>query len=85
MRDRIAASDGFRWQVDELFEPGHTADPQSMADQITRILTLPIGRKPFRSVVDAAGAGVDHVMAFSDLTREAFVRRLGYAETLELK
>ena len=25
------------------------------------------------------------VMAFDDLTREAFVRRLGFAETLELK
>ncbi len=70
---------------DQLLEPGTTADPQSVADEITRILTLPVGAKPFRSVVDAARAGVDHVMAFSDLTREAFVRRLGFAETLMLK
>lgn len=57
----------------------------SVADEIKRILSLPAGQKPFRSVVDAANAGVDHVMAFSDLTREAFARRLGFAETLELK
>jgi NAD(P)-dependent dehydrogenase (short-subunit alcohol dehydrogenase family) len=70
---------------EQLFEPGTTADPRDVAEEIRRILALPTGDKPFRSVVDAARAGVDHVMAFSDLTREAFVRRLGFAETLELK
>lgn len=70
---------------DGLFDPEHPADPQSVADEVARILALPVGHKPFRSVVDAARAGVDHVMAFSDLTREAFVRRLGFGETLELK
>lgn len=68
-----------------LFAPGKEAHPQSVADEIERILSLPVGDKPFRSVVDAAEAGVDHVMAFSDLTREAFVRRLGFAQTLEVK
>lgn len=71
--------------TEQLFEPGTTADPQGVADEIARILSLTRGRKPFRSVVDAAEAGVDHVMAFADLTRETFVRRLGFAETLELK
>lgn len=70
---------------ERLFEPGTTAGPRDVAEEIRRILSLPVGAKPFRSVVDAANAGVDHVMAFSDLTREAFVRRLGFAETLELK
>lgn len=70
---------------EQLFAPGTTADPQDVADEISRILSLPAGSKPFRSVVDAARAGVDHVVAFSDLTREAYVRRLGYAEVLELK
>jgi NAD(P)-dependent dehydrogenase (short-subunit alcohol dehydrogenase family) len=70
---------------ERLFAPGTTADPQDVADEIQRVLSLPVGDKPFRSVVDAARAGVDHVMAFSDLTREAFVRRLGFAETLELR
>lgn len=70
---------------EQLFAPGRTADPHDVAEEIRRILALPVGDKPFRSVVDAAHAGVDHVMAFSDLTREAFVRRLGFGETLELK
>ncbi|WP_329446022.1 hypothetical protein [Streptomyces canus] len=70
---------------DGLFHPERPADPQSVADEVARILTLPEGCKPFRSVVDAARAGVDHVLAFSDLTREAFVRRLGFEEVLELK
>ncbi|MEU8361086.1 hypothetical protein AB0C27_34225 [Nonomuraea sp. NPDC048882] len=70
---------------EQLVAPGTTADPHDVAEEIRRILALPVGDKPFRSVVDAAHAGVDHVMAFSDLTREAFVRRLGFGETLELK
>jgi hypothetical protein len=38
-----------------------------VADEIALILNLLAG-EPFRSVVDAAHAGVDHVMTFSDLT-----------------
>lgn len=70
---------------DSLFEPGEHGDPRQVADEIARVLALPVGRRPFRVVVDAAHAGVDHVMAFHDLTRQAFVRRLGFAETLELR
>lgn len=70
---------------EKLFAPGREPHPQGVADEIGRILALPAGSRPFRSVVDAAEAGVDHVMAFSDLTREAYVRRLGFAGTLEVK
>jgi len=35
-----------------LFEPGTEADPGTVAEEITRILRLPAGQKPFRSVVD---------------------------------
>ncbi|WP_213816628.1 SDR family NAD(P)-dependent oxidoreductase [Glaciihabitans sp. dw_435] len=68
-----------------LVRPGVHAHPQGVADEISRILALPRGQKPFRSVVDFTEAGVDHVMAFSDLTREAFVNRMGFGDTLELK
>ncbi|WP_033342028.1 SDR family NAD(P)-dependent oxidoreductase [Catenuloplanes japonicus] len=67
-----------------LVRPGIDPDPQVVADEIARILDLPRGEKPFRSVVDFTEAGVDHVMAFADLTREAFVERLGFGETLRL-
>jgi NAD(P)-dependent dehydrogenase (short-subunit alcohol dehydrogenase family) len=68
-----------------LVRPGIDPDPQKVADEIARVLALPRGEKPFRTVVDFTEAGVDHVMAFSDLTREAFVRRLGFGETLRLR
>ncbi len=68
-----------------LVRPGVNADPQGVAEEISRVLALPRGKKPFRTVVDFTEAGVDHVMAFSDLTREAFVNRMGFEETLHLQ
>jgi len=67
-----------------LMRPGVNAHPQGVADEIARVLDLPRGQKPFRTVVDFTEAGVEHVMAFSDLTRETFVRRMGFGETLQL-
>lgn len=67
-----------------LVRPGIDPDPQVVADEIARVLALPRGQKPFRTVVDFTEAGVDHVMAFADLTRAAFVRRLGFGATLQL-
>lgn len=68
-----------------LVRPGVEASPQGVADEISRVLALPRGEKPFRTVVDFTEAGVEHVMAFSDLTREAFVNRMGFGDTLTLK
>lgn len=68
-----------------LVRPGVEAHPQGVADEISRVLALPRGEKPFRTVVDFTEAGVEHVMAFSDLTREAFVNRMGFGDTLTLK
>ncbi|WP_033226528.1 MULTISPECIES: SDR family oxidoreductase [unclassified Streptomyces] len=65
-----------------LVRPGVDPDPQGVADEIARVLALPHGEKPFRTVVDFTGAGVDHVMAFSDLTRETFVHRMGFGGML---
>jgi NAD(P)-dependent dehydrogenase (short-subunit alcohol dehydrogenase family) len=67
-----------------LFAPGVVATPDRVADEITRILALPIGQKPFRSVVDVADAGVDHVMRHVDNSRENFVLRMGYGDLLQL-
>lgn len=68
-----------------LVRPGVEASPQGVADEISRVLALPRGEKPFRTVVDFTEAGVEHVMAFSDLTREAFVNRMGFGEALTLR
>lgn len=65
-----------------VFPPGVVATPDRVADEVTRILGLPSGQKPFRSVVDVADAGVDHVMRHVDNTRENFVLRMGLGDLL---
>ncbi|WP_049564467.1 SDR family NAD(P)-dependent oxidoreductase [Nonomuraea sp. SBT364] len=65
-----------------LFVPGADPSPAGVADEITRILALPHGAKPFRSVVDFTGSGVEAVNDVARDTREGFVRRLGFGELL---
>jgi NAD(P)-dependent dehydrogenase (short-subunit alcohol dehydrogenase family) len=71
--------------TDSLFDPKVDADPASVATEITRILSLPRGEKPFRSVVDFSQAGVEQVVAVTEKSRRDFVTRMGFAELLELK
>ncbi|MEU3511978.1 SDR family oxidoreductase [Streptomyces longwoodensis] len=67
-----------------LFEPGVDPDPVAVADEITRILALPYGKRPFRSVVDFTRFDVDEI---NDLTerhiREAMIHMdLGHLLTV---
>jgi len=68
--------------TDGLFTPGVDADPMAVAEEIVRILALPYGQKPLRSVIDFTGDGVaeanDHITAL----RNDFVRRMGFAQLL---
>ncbi|MCE0535473.1 hypothetical protein LWF15_08125 [Kineosporia rhizophila] len=68
-----------------LTQPGVEQNPQVVADELAAVIAKPRGQKPFRTGVDFTGAGVEHVMAFSDLTREAFVRRMGFGGPLRLR
>lgn len=71
-----------------LFPPGVTQDPGVVADEITRLLVLPIGAKPLRSVVDLTDSGdhaVEKVNQVAQAARENFVTRMGYGELLHLK
>ncbi len=73
-----------------LFPPGVNADPISVAQEITRILTLPVGTKPFRSVIDFTDAGVkelrvDAVNAVTRRHQESFLSRMGFGALLELR
>jgi NAD(P)-dependent dehydrogenase (short-subunit alcohol dehydrogenase family) len=65
-----------------VFPPGVVATTDRVADEITRILGVPRGQKPFCSVVDVADAGVDHVMRHVDNARENFVLRMGLGDLL---
>ena len=47
--------------TNSLFEPGTDPDPVAVADEIVRILALPFGSRPFRSVVDFTRFAVEDI------------------------
>ncbi|GII32943.1 SDR family NAD(P)-dependent oxidoreductase [Planotetraspora mira] len=71
--------------TESLFEPGVDADPAAVAEEITRILALPAGTRPLRSVVDFTNAGVEEVNRVMREAREAFITRMGFGELLQVK
>ena len=71
--------------TESLFGDGVDGDPIIVAEEITRILRLPVGEKPFRSVVDLTDSGVDEVNAVAAQARERFVERMGFGELLHVK
>jgi NAD(P)-dependent dehydrogenase (short-subunit alcohol dehydrogenase family) len=73
-----------------LFLPGVDADPISVAQEIARILALPVGARPFRSVIDFTDAGVkelsvEAVNAVARRHQESFISRMGFGELLDLR
>lgn len=66
----------------ELLGPGPLQGAEGVAKEIVRVLALPFGAKPFRTVVDDADAGVEHVNWAAYQARAAFVHRLGMAQLL---
>lgn len=68
-----------------LFDPAVDADPASVAAEIRRILSLPIGEKPFRSVVDFTQSDVDQIVTVTEQSRRDFRTRMGFGQLLELK
>jgi NAD(P)-dependent dehydrogenase (short-subunit alcohol dehydrogenase family) len=68
-----------------LFPPGVEAHPRAVAEEITRILALPAGTRPFRSVVDFSNAGVEEVNKVMWRAQQQFVTRLGFPELLHVK
>ena len=61
------------------------ADPQAVADEIVRIVGMPAGTRPMRSVVDFVGDGAAEVFEVSERVRIEFARRIGMADLLEAK
>jgi len=60
-----------------------SADPQAVADEIARIVALPAGARPFRSVIDFIGDGAAEVTEVAERVREEFVQRIGIADLLK--
>jgi NAD(P)-dependent dehydrogenase (short-subunit alcohol dehydrogenase family) len=80
-----ARYDGVMDKVGErLFalSPEHS-DPQAVADDITRIVGLPAGTRPSRSVIDFIDDGAGEVTVVAERVREAFAHRIGIADMLK--
>jgi NAD(P)-dependent dehydrogenase (short-subunit alcohol dehydrogenase family) len=67
-------------RLDALTPPD--ADPQAVADELVRIVGLPHGRRPFRTVVDFVGDGAREVLEVAEAVRVDFARRIGIADLL---
>jgi NAD(P)-dependent dehydrogenase (short-subunit alcohol dehydrogenase family) len=77
--------DGYGQATEGLFGPGVDPDPASVADEITRILALPVGAKPFRSVVDFTRSNVEEVNAVNRASATDFLTRMGMGQLLLVK
>jgi NAD(P)-dependent dehydrogenase (short-subunit alcohol dehydrogenase family) len=58
------------------------ADPSEVARQITRVVDLPRGRRPFRVYIDPAQDGAEEVFRVGDRIRREFYRAVGYEDLL---
>ena len=67
-------------RLDALTPP--EADPQAVADELVRIVGLPRGQRPFRTVVDFVGDGAREVLEVAEAVRVDFARRIGIADLL---
>jgi len=83
--DAYARYDGLMDQIGarlSALSPDH-ADPQAVADEMTRIVNQPAGRRPFRSVIDFIHDGAAEVTDVAERVREEFARRIGIADLLQ--
>jgi NAD(P)-dependent dehydrogenase (short-subunit alcohol dehydrogenase family) len=82
-----ARYDGVMDQIGERLSeltPEH-ADPQAVVDEIVRIIALPSGQRPMRSVIDFVGDGAREVLDVSEHVRIEFARRIGMGDLLAAK
>jgi NAD(P)-dependent dehydrogenase (short-subunit alcohol dehydrogenase family) len=61
------------------------ADPQAVADEIVRIVGLPAGQRPMRSLIDFVGDGAKEVFEVSERVRIDFAKRIGMGDLLDAK
>ncbi|HEY5751617.1 MAG TPA: SDR family oxidoreductase [Chthoniobacterales bacterium] len=61
--------------------PDH-ADPQAVADEVARVVSLAPGNRPFRTIIDFLGDGCKEVSAVADQVRIDFAHRMGIGDLL---
>lgn len=88
-KETVAAYSRYDGLLDRVGErlgeltPDH-ADPQAVADDVVRIVGLPEGSRPARSVVDFVGDGAAEVIEIAERMRTDFARRIGIADLLSI-
>ncbi|GCE08218.1 SDR family oxidoreductase [Dictyobacter aurantiacus] len=65
-----------------LFAPDVDANPQAVADEVVRIVGLPAGTRPFRSLVDFTQAHVEEGNALLWKLQKDFLDRMGFGSLL---
>ena len=58
------------------------ADPGEVATQVTRVVDLPKGKRPFRVYIDPADDGAEDVFRVGDRVRQWFYQRIGLSDLL---
>jgi NAD(P)-dependent dehydrogenase (short-subunit alcohol dehydrogenase family) len=68
--------------TNSLFIPGVDATPQAVADAFVRIVGLPAGARPFRTVVDFTNGNAEVANVVLGKVQGDFLRRMGYGNLL---
>jgi NAD(P)-dependent dehydrogenase (short-subunit alcohol dehydrogenase family) len=69
-------------RLSELSPP--ESDPAAVGEEIARIVSLPHGERPFRSVVDFINDGAAEVTEVAERVRQEFAQRIGIADLLKV-
>jgi len=70
--------------TESLFDPTIDANPTAVADEIARILALPVGSKPARSVVDFSNGGVEKINELAEAAQRNYLTRMGYGDIVSV-
>lgn len=67
-----------------LFAPGSDPHPSSVAAEVARVLALPTGQKPRRTIVDFTQSSVERVTAAAEAEVADFLTRMGMGDLLQV-
>lgn len=76
---------GYDAATEALYAPGTDPDPITVAEEITRLFALPVGEKPFRSVVDFTQSNVAEVNDLARASAADFLTRMGLGRLLQVR
>ncbi|MFI9543786.1 SDR family NAD(P)-dependent oxidoreductase [Streptomyces sp. NPDC052016] len=69
--------------TERLMVDGVSADPQIVADEVVRVVDLPVGRRPRRTVADGSDYGAEIINGAAEELRLRLARRMGVTGLLD--